>query len=150
MAEVRLRQSGKTALIMGVLTGLLVLLGWFVLFFNQTNRLLTKVQSPGAGSKEISVILVGVTLVGTVGVYLLSTLWKGQTQIAGLWYWCQGGGHRAAWWFSLPGWLITSGWVLTTNCPILARFKLPEFWWEKQDAVLIGFLLMVRWSKNEK
>jgi uncharacterized membrane protein YdjX (TVP38/TMEM64 family) len=78
MAEDRFKQKKKAALFIGVLLSLLMLLGFFVHFFNQATRVHPHKQSPIAGPLEIFVILVGLALVSIVGRYFLSTLWKGK------------------------------------------------------------------------
>jgi hypothetical protein len=147
MAEDRLKQKKKAAIYIGVLLALLMLLGFFVYLFNRAARLHTQIRHPIANPLEIFVILVGLALVSMVGVYLLSTLWKGQPKS-----FAYDIGVRVV----VMGYLVdfTSG--LADYIGIGAHHKLPYFGplqtagvFGGEVLIAIGFLLMLPWVKNK-
>ena len=74
----QLHSTKKPRLFIGSLLVLLALLGCFVFLFNQATRLEKFSKDPVTSHLEILVLLVSLAAVGSVGVWGLSSMWRGQ------------------------------------------------------------------------
>jgi hypothetical protein len=66
----------KAGLLLGGLLALLALLGFFIYLFNQVTHLQRPGPNPIASHLEIFVLLAGLTVVGSAGVFGLSAMWR--------------------------------------------------------------------------
>jgi hypothetical protein len=70
--------SKKARIVLGILLTLLILLGFFVFIYNQANRLDDLSQYPVASQLEVLVLLAGLALLGSAGVWVLASFWRGR------------------------------------------------------------------------
>ena len=66
----------KSYLLLGIPLAMLLLLAFFVYVFNRDTRLHMQSTNPIAVHLEILVLLIGMALIGSVGLFGLSTLWN--------------------------------------------------------------------------
>ncbi len=143
-----MKERIKRSILIGILLALLTFLGLFVHWFNNATRLETLGQSPLAGHLEVIVILFGLTIVGSGGVFGIARLWKGQPKS-----FMYDIGLR----FVAMGFLVSFISGLADYIGIGAHHKLPYFGPIQTAGVLLGevviasgFLLMIPWIKHEK
>ena len=148
MAKDHLKPRNMAVLFTGVLLALLAVLGFFVYLFNLASRLHAHVRSPVLRNLEIFMILVGLVLVATVGIYLLSTLWKDRPKS-----FAYDIGVRLV----AMGYLVAFASGLADYLGIGAHHLLPYFGplqtagvFLGETVIAIGFLLMLPWGKPAK
>ena len=148
MTKDRLNQKKKTYFLIGTLCSLLVLLGFFVYWFNTATWHHTLGQSPLAGHLEVVILLVVITLIVIGGVFGVARLWKDQPKS----FVYDIGLRLVAMGYSIS---ILSG--LADYIGIGAHHKLPYFGPIQTTGVFLGevviaisFFLMLPWSKHAK